>query len=155
MLIWRSSKNRKQKLKNFWIHKWSKEMHGTFVTCDVLHVLSSSVENGRRTPQLHNLEQSLLIRSCYLTPATPATPASYIKGTATDNLPWKNRLAKVCRISAEFMKIARIICKLHTKNFQFFSRRILTTLVMLLYVPAMHLFSNTYPTACLSLAGFE
>jgi len=35
------------------------------------------------------------LRSCYL---TPATPASYIKGTATDNLPWQNRLAKVCRI---------------------------------------------------------
>jgi len=61
------------------------------------------------------------MRSCYLTPATPATPASYIKGTATDNLPWKNRLAKVCRISAEFTKIARRICKLHTKNFHFFA----------------------------------
>ena len=66
------------------------------------------------------------------TPATPAAPASYIKGTATDNLPWKNRLAKVCRISAELTKIACRICKLRMKNFQFFCRRILTTLVMLL-----------------------
>jgi len=90
------------------------------------------------------------VRSCYLTPATPATPASYIKGTATDNLPWKNRLAKVCRNSAEFMKIARRICKLHTKNFQFFCRRILTSLVMLLYVPAVHLFQRcTLPHASL------
>ena len=33
---------------------------------------------------------------------------------------------------AEFTKMARRICKLHAMNFQFFCRKILTTLVMLL-----------------------
>jgi len=76
---------------------------------------------------------SLYYRSCYLTPATPATPASNIKGTATDNfLVSKKWLAKACRISAKFTKMAHRIFKLHAKNFQFFCRRILTTLVMLL-----------------------
>jgi len=32
------------------------------------------------------LYKLLIARSCYLMPATPATPASYIKGTATDNI---------------------------------------------------------------------
>ena len=33
---------------------------------------------------------------------------------------WKNRLTKVCRISAAFTKMVRRICKLHMKNFHFF-----------------------------------
>ena len=98
---------------------------------------------------------SLYYRSCYLTPATPATPASNIKGTATDNfLVSKKWLAKACRISAKFTKMAHRIFKLHAKNFQFFSRRILSQLCYCSACSAL-VFSNTYPTPCLPLAGFE
>ena len=95
----------------------------------------------RNTPQ----------RSCYLTPATPATPASYIKGTATGNLPWKNRLAKVCRIhenSAQNLQVTH-------EEFSIFLPKNSDNLSHATVVPAVHLFSNTYPTPCLPLAGFE
>jgi len=94
--------------------------------------------------------------SCYLTPATPATPASNIRGTATDNLPLKNRLAKVCRISTEFTKIARRICKLaYTRRIFSFLPKNSENPSYATVVSAVHLFSNTYPTPCLPLAGFE
>ena len=60
----------------------------------------------------------------------------------------------MCRISAEFTKMARRICKLHAKNFQFFDEEFCLSYATV--VPAVHLFfSNTYPTPCLPLAGFE
>jgi len=84
-------------------------------------------------------------------PAMPATPTSYIKGTATDNLPWKNRLAKACRISAEFMKIAHRICE----EFSVFLPKNSDNPSYVTVVPAVHLFSNTFPIPCLPLAGFD
>jgi len=46
----------------------------------------------------------------------------------------------MCRISAE------LICKLHAKNFQFFLTKNSDNPSYPTVVPAVHLFSNTYPT---------
>jgi len=53
------------------------------------------------------------------------------------------------------MKIAHRICKLHAKNFQFFLPKNSDNPSYATVVPAVHLFSNTYDTPCLPLAGFE
>jgi len=87
-------------------------------------------------------------------PAMPATPASYIKGTDTNNFNVEISALKVCRISAKFMKMARRICKLHARNFKFLPQNSDNPSYATV-VPAVHLFSNMYPTPCLPLAGFE